>query len=509
MEIRGEVVIHKETFEAFNRARAEAGQPVLANPRNAASGTLRMLDPEEVRRRKLTAILYHVSDAEVRPGESAPEDFGTHYGTLQWLYKRGFPTPAKELHLFDNIDSVIEYLATFEARRDELPFEVDGAVVKVNNLALQDKLGMTSHHPRWAVAYKFAARQATSKLRRVEFNVNRTGSVSAVAKIDPVPLGGVMVSSATLFNEDFIREKDLHIGDTVLVERAGDVIPYLVKALTELRDGTEQPILFPTECPVCSSVLEKAPDDPMWRCLNTSCPAQIVERLIHFCHKDAMDIRGFGDAGIRKFYDLGIVKDLPGIYSIDWDRVRQLEGYGEKRIDNLKSAIEASKTQPLSRFVFGLGIPHVGEGLGKTLASAVGHIREFYDWTEEQLMSLEDVGPKVAASVAHFFHQQENRKTLETLEHLGVNLTNTHKGAAPAEGIFSGKTFLFTGTLSRLKRSDAEAMVESKGGTILGSVSSRLNYLIVGEDAGSKLEKAKKLATVAILSEDEFLKMAE
>lgn len=509
MEIRGEVVIHKETFAAYNRSRQEAGQPVLANPRNAASGTLRMLDPEEVRRRKLTAVLYHVAEAEPAPGAKLPKEFSTHYDTLKHLASAGFTTPADELQLFKTVDEVIAYLDTFETRRDDLPFEVDGAVVKVNSLALQEKLGMTSHHPRWAVAYKFKARQATSVLRRVEWSVNRTGSVTPVAKIDPVPIGGVTVSSVTLFNEDVIREKDLHLGDTVLVERAGDVIPYIVKPLAELRTGTEQRIEWPKECPVCSGELEKAPDDVMWRCINAACPAQAVERIIHFCSKDAMDIRGMGESNVRKFYELGIVPDLPGLYKADWERVRGLERFGDKLVEKLRSAVEASKSQPLGRLVFGLGIRHVGETTGKVLANAVTNLKEFFSWTDEQFRELEDIGPVVAQSVAHFFHTEENQKLLEELEGLGVNLANHHRSAAPVEGAFSGKTFLFTGTLSKLKRADAEAMVEAQGGTILGGVSSKLNYLVVGEDAGSKLEKAKKLGTVSVVSEDEFLEMVE
>ncbi len=506
LEIRGEVVIHKALFAEYNQQRAEAGLSLLANPRNAASGTLRMLDPAEVRNRKLTAVLYHVSEASAVSGKTLPEAFSNHYDTLQWLYRHGFPTPVRDLHRFDTIDAVIAYLEDFEARRDELPFEIDGAVVKVNSLALQDRLGMTSHHPRWAVAYKFAARQATTVLRRVEFNVNRTGSVTPVAKTDPVAIGGVMVSSATLFNEDFIREKDLMLGDTVLIERAGDVIPYLVKSLPELRDGTQTPIMYPTHCPACGSELEKLPDDPIWRCINAACPAQAVERIIHYCSKDAMDIRGLGEAVIRKFFDLGILTSLPMLYTLNWAEIQEMEGFGAKKVENLQAAIEASRKQPLSRFLFGLGIPQVGEGMGKTLAGAVEYIQELYDFSEEQLMTLKDVGPKVAASIRHFFEKQGNRELIAELQALGVEMRNQHK-AKPVNGTFSGKTFLFTGTLAQMKRSEGEAMVEARGGTLLSGVSAKLDYLVVGTDAGSKLEKAKKLGSVAILDEAGFLQL--
>ncbi len=507
VEIRGEVVIHKKVFAEYNEQRAAQGLAPLANPRNAASGTLRILDPQEVRKRKLSAIVYHISDYTLT-GER-PKTLDSHYGSLEWLYNLGFPTPVKEMKVFKTIDEVIQFCDEFETKRDDLPFEVDGLVVKVNSFEMQDKMGMTSHHPRWAVAYKFKARQATSKLLRVEFQVGRTGSITPVAKIEPVPIGGVTVTSISLFNEDVVREKDLHIGDTVLVERAGDVIPYIVKPLAELRTGSEQKIVFPTQCPVCNGELEKPEGEAVWRCANISCPAQVVERIIHFASKDAMDIRNLGDSNIRKFYELGMLNDIPGVYNIDWDKVLQLEGFKEKSVNNLKSAIENSKQQPLNRVIFGLGIRYVGETTAKTLAGAVTHIKDLYDWDEAKLISLEDVGPKVASSVVAFFHNPENRHTLDELEKAGVNLVNKHSGHKQSGGELSGKTFLFTGTLTQFKRSEAEQMVEDKGGSILGGVSSKLNYLVVGADAGSKLEKAKKLGTVTILTEDEFLEMIQ
>lgn len=505
IEIRGEVVIHKDVFAAFNTQRVAEGLSPLANPRNAASGTLRILDPKEVGKRKLSAILYHISYYTLQGNKEVPDTLHTHYDSLNWLYQLGFPTPVKEMKRFYSMSDVINFCSEFEQRRDDLPYEVDGLVIKVNNFEMQDRMGMTSHHPRWAVAYKFKARQATSKLLRVEFQVGRTGSITPVAKIEPVPIGGVTVSSISLFNEDVVREKDLHIGDTVLVERAGDVIPYIVKPLTELRNGNEQDIVFPTHCPICGEELEKPEDEAVWRCINISCPAQVVERIIHFASKDAMDIRNMGDANVRKFYELDLLKTIPGIYTIDWEAVTKLGGFGAKSVTNLQTAIQNSKQQPLNRVIFGLGIRHVGETMAKTLANAVDHIRDLYNYTEEQLLALEDVGPKVAASVMHFFHTPENRHMIDLLEKAGVNLVNQKKNTPTGDGTLAGKTFLFTGTLSRFKRSDAETMVEEKGGSILGGVSSKLNYLVVGEDAGSKLEKAKKLGTVAILTEEEFL----
>jgi len=509
IEIRGEIVIHKNVFEAFNKQRVAEGLSPLANPRNAASGTLRILDPTEVRKRGLNSILYHLSDYTLSEGGTRPKELSTHYDALHWLYNLGFPTPAKEMKKFKHIDEVIAYCHEFEGHRDDLPFEVDGLVVKVNDFALQDRMGMTSHHPRWAVAYKFKARQATSKLRKVEFQVGRTGTITPVAKIDPVHIGGVTVTSVSLFNEDVVREKDVRIGDTVLVERAGDVIPYIVKPLTELRTGHEQAIKFPIHCPACNSELEKQQDEAAWRCININCPVQVVERMIHFASKDAMDIRSLGNANVQKFFELGLLHDIPGIYHIDWDKVKQLGGFGEKSVSNLKQAIEQSKKQPLNRVIFGLGIRHVGETTAKTLASAVSHISEFYDWDIDKLSMLEDIGPKVATSVIDFFARKENRRIIDMLGAAGVNLANENKGQMKKDGALAGKTFLFTGTLSHFKRSDAETIVEEKGGAILGGVSSKLNYLVVGEDAGSKLEKAKKLGTVTVLTEQEFLALVD
>jgi DNA ligase (NAD+) len=340
----------------------------------------------------------------------------------------------------------------------------------------------------------------------VEFQVGRTGSVTPVAKIDPVPIGGVTVSSISLFNEDVVKEKDLRLGDTVLVERAGDVIPYIVKPLTELRTGEEKKIKFPVNCPVCGDALVKPEEEAVWRCVNINCAAQVVERIIHFASKDAMDIRSFGDANVRKFFELGLLKDIPGVYRLPFDKIRELEGFGEKSVTNLQLAIESSKSQPLHRLIFGLGIRYVGETTAKTLANAVDYLPDFKKFSQEELLALEDVGPKVAGSIYQFFHQPDNIQMLKELESLGLNLVNA-RSAAPAQGNLDGQTFLFTGTLTRLKRTEAESMVENNGGKILGSVSSKLNYLVVGEDAGSKLEKAKKIPAIRILSEDEFLKL--
>jgi len=506
VEVRGEVLINKTNFAKYNQQMIEQGFAPLANPRNAAAGTLRIKDPEEVRKRNLEVFVYNISFYLAKKSGNRSDILQTHSGSLEMLWNLGFRSPKREMKVFKGIEAVINYCNEFEAKRDDLPYEIDGMVIKVNDVDLQDQLGMTSHHPRWAIAYKFKARQATSKLLNVEYQVGRTGSITPVAKIQPVHIGGVTVTSISLFNEDVIKEKDLKIGDTVLVERAGDVIPYIVKSMAELRTGNEKKISFPKTCPVCDSKLFKEEGEAAWRCNNIECPAQVVEKIIHFVSKDAMDIRGLGEANIRKFYELGLLKDVPGIYKLNFKKIGELEGFGQKSIDNLQTAIENSKKQPLHRLIFGLGIRFIGETSAKTLAHAVNHLLDFKKFSLEDLQNLEDVGPKVAGSVHHFFSNKENITMLEELEKIGLQLKNVKKQHV-TDGNLGGQTFLFTGTLPTLKRSEAEAMAEANGGQILSGVSAKLNYLVVGEDAGSKLDKAKKLNTIKIISENEFLKL--
>jgi len=505
-EIRGEVLINKNNFSKYNEQLMEQGLAPLANPRNAASGTLRIKDPAEVSKRNLEAFVYSLSDYTLIRGKQLPKELQNHSGSLEMLWNLGFRSPQKEKKIVKGIDAVIIYCNGFELMRDELPYEIDGMVIKVNDIELQDRMGMTTHHPRWAIAYKFKARQGTSKLLNVEFQVGRTGSITPVAKIQPVPIGGVTVGSISLFNEDIIREKDLMIGDTVLVERAGDVIPYIVKSLADVRTGSEKKIVFPKTCPVCSSKLFKEEGEAVWRCINIECPAQVVERIIHFVSKDAMDIRGFGEANVKKFYELGFLKDIPGIYKLDFEKIGVLEGFGKKSIENLQSAIDNSKTQPLHRLIFALGIRYVGETTAKVLAQNINHLLDLKNFSAEELQNFEDIGPKVAGSIHQFFKNKDNIGMLQELEELGIQLRNLKKDHATG-GNLEGLSFLFTGTLPTLKRSEAEEMVEQNGGKILGAVSSKLNYLVVGEEAGSKLEKAKKINSVKIISEAEFLKM--
>lgn len=506
IEIRGEVLMNKANFVKYNEGLLSQNLPPLANPRNAASGSLRIKDPREVAQRNLEAFLYHISYILPEENKAVPENLSTHSGGLQMLWDLGFRSPVKEKKICNNIEEVIEYCKDYEAKRDNLPYEIDGMVIKVNDIALQDKLGMTTHHPRWAIAYKFKARQATSRLKAVEFQIGRTGSITPVAKIEPVAIGGVSVSSISLHNQEFIRERDIKIGDMVLVERAGDVIPYIVKALTDARTGTETEIQFPTVCPACGTALVKPEEEAVWRCPNAQCSVQITERIIHFTSKDAMDIRGLGEANIRKFFELGLLTTVPGIYQLPFESIKQMEGFGEKSIQKLSEAIENSKNQPLYRLINALGIRYVGETTAKVLAKSVNHLLDFCEYSIEQLKVLEDVGVKVAESIFQYFRQPDNIEMLKELEKIGVNLKNIQQ-EAQEDGSLQGLTFLFTGTLPTLKRNEAELMAEAKGGKILGGVSSKLNFLVVGEDAGSKLEKAKKIASIRVLSENEFLEL--
>ena len=509
IEIRGEVLMTKENFRQYNKMLTEEGIAPLANPRNAAAGSLRMKDPAAVRKRKLEAILYHISFLELSAKGKSKGDklLATHAGSLQMLSALGFKTPVNEKKVCNNIEEVVDFCKEFEVKRDELPYEIDGMVIKINNVELQQQTGSTTHHPRWAMAFKFKARQATSRLDKVDFQVGRTGAITPVAKIEPVHIGGVTVSSISLFNADVIEEKDLRIGDTVIVERAGDVIPYIVKSLPELRTGKEKKIIFPTNCPVCEDLLVKPEGEAVWRCININCEAQVLERIIHFVSKDAMDVRSLGESNIRKFYSLGFLKNIPGIYTLKYDEISKLEGFGQKSITNLHKAIENSKNQSLHRLIFGLGIRYVGEATAKTLGKSVKNIFEFQQFSLEELQQLKDIGNKAGESIFEFFHNDDNIAIIKNLGDIGLNLSGDK--VEKKEGAFSGNTFLFTGTLPTLKRSDAEKLVEDNGGSLLSTVSNNLNYLVAGDSAGSKLEKAKKIKSIKIINEQDLIDMIQ
>jgi DNA ligase (NAD+) len=385
-------------------------------------------------------------------------------------------------------------------------------VVKVNSRELQERTGATSHHPRWAIAYKFAAKQATSRLLKVEYQVGKIGTITPVAKVEPVALAGVTISSISLHNEDFINEKDLHLGDTVLIERAGDVIPYIVKAMPELRDGSETPIEFPGHCPINDTgvpvALERTEGEAAWRCPNCVCGAQDLQRIIFHVSKPAMDIDGFGKQIVERFYELGWIRTMADVYRLDYEKIATLEGFGEKSAENLRQAIDKAKQNPIHRLLHGLSIHHLGKKVSKLLAAEIDHVLDLQDWTEEDYTHIKDVGPKVAHNVMAYFSVPRNIEILREMEELGVNLQQTEDDkpkAAVSEGPFVGKTILFTGTLQTMSRKEAQQKAEAAGAKNISAVSGNLNILVVGEKAGSKLKKAQALGSVEIMTEAEFL----
>jgi DNA ligase (NAD+) len=508
IELRGEVIITKETFEKKNAERIKRGEKGFQNARNTASGSLRMKDPNEVAQRGLEAILYHVSFAEdAQEKNLIGTTLSTHQGIIEMLYKCGFKTPLQELKVCESPEEVDAFIQTWDKKRYDFPIETDGMVVKVNSLRFQQQCGSTSHHPRWAIAYKFAAKQAHSKLLKVEFQVGRTGAITPVAKIEPVPLAGVTISSISLHNEEFILEKNILINDTVIVERAGEVIPYIAGVVTEMRNGTESKIEFPRECPSCQSPLVKPEEESIWRCDNADCPAQTEERTVHFVSKDAMDIDGLGRSIVVDFIQRDFIKTIEDIYRLPYADILQLEGWKEKSVSNLKSGIEDSKSRPLWRLINALGVRHVGVTTSKDIS---GHIQSIFDLTKmsmEQLTNIEGIGPKVAHSIFDFFQTPSNVHLIEELKALGVNTENRPEDSLAKNNKLEGKTFLFTGSLQQFTRDKAKQLVEENGGKLLSSVSANLNYLVVGEEAGSKLTKAQKIETIVILTEDEFLQL--
>ena len=510
IELRGEVIIEKKVFKQLNESRINSGFEPFQNARNTASGGLRMKDPNQVAQRGLEAFIYQIGYVLAKDGDEELK-IGKSYSqneNIELLGRLGFKVPKEEKELFNTIENVIEFCEAWEEKRDNYNYEIDGLVVKVDDYRLQKQIGSTSHHPRWAMAYKFKAKQATSKLIDIEYQVGRTGAITPVGKIEPVHLAGVTISSVSLHNEDIIQQKDIRIGDTVVVERAGDVIPYIVGPVKDLRTGNEEEFSFINECPSCFSELVKPEGEAAWRCINVECPAQAEERIIHFVGKTAMDISGLGKDIVKRFIQEGFIRQLIDIYYLNkkQSEILALEGWKEKSVQNLMKGIEDSKNNPLWRLIVGFGIRHVGSTMAKQLAKEVNHLSEFKNWSREELIALNDVGPKVAESIEEFFHNDQNIATIYELEELGVNVKNKTDERKSSD-VLSDKTFLFTGSLTKFTRDEAKQMVEENGGKNLGSVSKNLNYLIAGERAGSKLKKAQELGTVSILNEDEFLNL--
>lgn len=506
IELRGEVIIENDAFEKMNLQREQEGLKVFQNSRNTASGSLRMKEPQEVAKRNLEAFIYQIAYVVDKDGNNLlGEKFTKHFDNIEMLGKLGFQIPKEEKIEVHNIQEVVSFCADWEAKRDNYNYEIDGMVIKVNDLLLQNILGATAHHPRWAIAYKFKARQAVTQLLNIDYQVGRTGAVTPVAKLQPVRLAGVTVSSVSLHNADFITEKDIHIGDFVFVERAGDVIPYIAGIDVSKRKNV-QAVVFPTKCPSCQAALVRPEGEAVYRCENAECPAQAEERIIHFVSKGAMDIEGLGKDIVKRFMQEGFIKNIEDIYTLDYDRILSLDGWKEKSVANLKEGIEKSKNQPLWRLLVALGIRHIGTATAKMLEKNIQTISNLQNWTEEQLAELEDVGPKVAESIYSFFNNYENQQLIIRLKALGVKTEKTEEDNQLKSNKLEGLTFLFTGTLTRFNRDQAKEMVEENGGKNLSGVSTKLNYLVAGEKAGSKLEKANKLG-IAVLTEDEFLEM--
>jgi DNA ligase (NAD+) len=495
LEVRGEVFMPRADFERLNRGLEETGEPTFANPRNAAAGAVRQKDPAITARRPLDAFLYHVSWS---PGLT----FATHWEALEALRAAGFRTNPRSRRCA-SIDEVVTACAALEAERDALGYDADGVVVKVDALDLQRRLGSTTHHPRWAIAFKFAARQATTVVQAIEVNVGKTGALTPVAKLVPVPLAGVTISNVSLHNEDEVRRKDVRVGDTVLIERAGDVIPYVVQVVLSRRPPEAVPYAFPDRCPACDGVAFRPEGEAYWRCMNTACPAQLKERLRHFGSRRAMDIEHLGEAVVEQLVDRGLVKDFADLYRLTPGQLAELDRLADKSARNLATAIEGSKGRGLSRLLNALGIRLVGERVARVLALRYGSLEQLQDMPEATLAETHGIGPTIAASVRKFFDDASNRQVLADLGELGVDLTER---GAPADGPrpLAGKTFVITGTLASLSREGARELVESLGGRVTSSVTRKTDYVVVGESPGSKAADAERLR-VPVLDEAAFL----
>jgi DNA ligase (NAD+) len=493
IEARGEVYLRKSDFEALNRKREREGLPIFANPRNAASGGVRQLDPKLTRERKLSFFAYSVGEYE---GE---EPMRTQWDALQLLKHLGFAVNP-HIERFGSIDDVIAYCERWEEKRDDLDYEIDGVVIKVDNLATQERLGVAGRDPRWATAYKFKAREARTKLLDIVITVGRTGTLNPNAVLAPVKIGGVTVQNATLHNAEYIASNDIRVGDTVLVVRAGDVIPRVVGPVLSERKGNPPKFVMPDTCPVCGADVDHPEGEAMSRCTNAACPAQVFERVRHFCSRGAMDIEGIGDVMAQQLTELGLVHNIADIYDLDAKKLATVPRTGEKTISNLLRNIQASKKRGLARLLTGLGIRFVGTQTAQILADDFGTIDAIEQASTDELKQSEGIGPEVASSVHLFFQQHANREMIERLRKAGVEMT-APKRVKAANGKFAGKTFVLTGTLPNLTRDEATELIVAAGGKVSGSVSKKTDYVIAGSEAGSKLTKAEQLG-INIIDED-------
>jgi len=493
-EVRGEVLMTRKAFEAMNRHQEQMGAKVFVNPRNAAAGSVRVLDPSITAQRRLEFFAYYLLVDGLEP-------FSKHSESLEALKQLRFRA-SDDWKLCDGIEKVLAYCDAWEPKREHLPYEIDGVVIKVNSTGIQRELGFTAKAPRWAIAYKYPARQETTVVNDIRVQVGRTGTLTPVAVLEPVQVGGVTVSRSTLHNMDEIERLGLQIGDTVLIERAGEVIPHVLKVIKEA--ANRRPFQMPEKCPECGSAIHKAEDEVAYRCVNAACPAKRRESLLHFASRHAMDIDGLGDKIVDQLVGKGLVKDVADLYTLKLDTLIDLERFAEKSAQNLLDEIEASKKASLARLIYALGIRMIGERTGQLLAAHFSSLDELAAATEEQLLEVGEVGPKVAASIAEFFSESANQKIIKKLDKYGVKPTAEKRVVKSQK--FAGKSFVFTGGLANRSREQAAEQVQQHGGKISGSVSKKTDYVVVGTDPGSKYDKAKELG-VTILTESEFEKL--
>lgn len=499
IDIRGEVYMYIEDFEKLNKDREKAGEPPFANPRNAAAGSVRQLDSSITASRNLHMACYGA-------GAMKGIEFVSQQEFMAWLRKASFPVP-QGFTTARGAEGVIDAIRKIEAERLQLPFEADGAVVKVNDIKLQKALGVKTREPRWATAYKFPAHQGTTRIEDIIASVGRTGAITPVAVLTPVRIGGVTVARSTLHNWDEIERKDIRINDTVVIERAGDVIPHVLTVLTDKRTGREKKFPPPEKCPVCGSEVEREEGEVAYRCIGLNCEAQVLERIRHYASRGAMDIEHLGEKNVELLYSQGLIRHFADLYTIKKEQLLELPRFAEKSARNLIDAIEKSKKTTLSRFLFALGILHVGEFAAKTLAKNFKALEDLYNVKTEQILEIKQMGDKLAASIAHFFADKENLRTLDALKKKGVIISNPDyagEGTRKA-GLFEGKSIVITGTLSKPREFFA-SLIEQQGGRAAGSVSKKTSFVLAGEEAGGKLEKAKELG-VKVIGEEEFTKM--
>jgi len=496
LEVRGEIYMELEPFQKLNQQRRENGEPTYANPRNLTAGSLRQLDAKLTATRPLTISCYGC-------GEISGVTPTTHMELLQSLRNWGFKVNLDIVKVANNIEAVVKRYQQLQELRDQLPYEIDGMVVKVNQRTIQQELGEKSRTPRWAIAAKFPARQETTVLESVRLQVGRTGAITPVANLRPVNVSGVTVSSASLHNWDEIERLGIMVGDTVVVERAGDVIPDIVKVITEKRNGSEQPIPEPLRCPICDSPVFREKDEVIPRCQGLDCPAKLKESLKHFSSRNAMDIDGLGDRLIDQLLRLKLVNSVADLYRLQSADLFQFDRMGDKLAENLLQAIATSKQRPLENFIFGLGIRHVGQHLAKLLSRNFSNLEQLAVATTDELVAIHEIGPQVSDSVVNFFAAENNQKLLAELVELGINPQSSNNTSGDK---FKGKTFVFTGSLEQFNRKEGEALVEAQGGRASGSVSKKTDYVVAGPGAGSKLAKAEQLG-ITILSETDFLEL--